>query len=452
MSEVLGATESVCPECLARIPACRVSEGDDIYLEKNCPQHGTFRTILWRGVRSYSSWVRPKTPAYPQHPITAVDRGCPFDCGLCPDHRQHTCTGLLEVTQRCDLRCSVCFADAGRTVQRDPDLTVIESWYKALLPGGQCNIQLSGGEPCLRDDLPDIAALGRSLGFPFIQVNTNGLRLARELVFAERLKNAGVSSVFLQFDGVDDSIYSTLRGRPLMDQKKRAIEVCDQTGIGVVLVPTLVPGINSHQIGDIIEFALEHAPTVRGVHFQPVSYFGRYPQPPDDQARLTLPEIIQAVESQTKGRVQADTLKPSGCENARCSFHGNFVLMPDGELKPWTTNPRQPCCTPESGAAGAVSTRRFVAKYWAAPPVDKLLPMSQSPSLGGWDTFIDRIKTHTFCISGMAFQDAWTLDLERLKDCCIHTVSPDGRIIPFCAYNLTSREGVSLYRNGTAQE
>jgi uncharacterized radical SAM superfamily Fe-S cluster-containing enzyme len=358
---------------------------------------------------------------------------------LCPDHRQHTCTGLIEVTRRCNLRCPVCFADAGGPVPADPDLVVIESCYRSL---GSCNIQLSGGEPCLRDDLPEIVALGRSLGFSFIQVNTNGLRLATDTAFVERLKAAGVASVFLQFDGVDDNVYTALRGRPLLDQKKRAIKICTQMDIGVVLVPTLVPGVNTHQIGAIIDFALQQG--ARGVHFQPISYFGRYPQPPRDRDRLTIPEIIQSIESQTAGRILAESFRPSGCENALCSFHGNFVQMPDGELHPWTKGTSQPCCTPTDGAEGAANTKRFTANYWSAP--DRLLPMNQPAVLGGWDVFLDRVKTHTFCISGMAFQDAWTLDLERLKDCCIHVVSPDSKLVPFCAYNLTSREGVSLYR------
>lgn len=449
MSEILGRTESVCPECLERIPAERVAEGEQVYLRKTCPQHGIFQTIVWRGAPALGSWVRPKTPAYPRNPATAVERGCPFDCGLCPDHRQHTCTALLEVTQRCDLRCPVCFANAGGPAERDPQLTVIETWYQSLLQaGGPYNVQLSGGEPCVRDDLPEIAALGRSLGFRFIQVNTNGLRLGRDISFAERLKKAGVVSCFLQFDGLDDAIYIALRGQPLLEQKRRAIEVCSQVGIGVILVPTLVPGVNTHQIGAIIEFALRHAPTVRGVHFQPISYFGRYPQTPGDQARFTIPETIRAIEEQTGGRIRAEHLKPSGCENAWCSFHGNFVKMEDGELRPWVTTPtQQACCGPESGEQGSAKSRQFVAQFWSAPPEEKRVPVQQGPSLGGWDSFLDRVRTHTLCLSGMAFQDAWTLDLERLRDCCIHTVSPDGRLIPFCAYNLTSREGVPLYRN-----
>lgn len=447
-AHILATTQSVCPVCLARIPACRVAHGNDVYLEKTCPQHGFFQTILWRGQPDFTGWMRPKIPTSPQNPFTSTEAGCPFDCGLCPDHRQHTCTALLEVTQRCNLRCPVCFAAAGETCPPDPELAVIAGWFRRILQsGGPCNIQLSGGEPSLRDDLPEIVALGRSLGFSFIQLNTNGLRLATDPAYFEALVVAGLSSVFLQFDGVDDAIYQQLRGANLLTLKKAAIEACAQLGVGVVLVPTLVPGVNTDHIGQIIHFARQHSPTVRGVHFQPISYFGRYPQPPTNAHRLTIPEIIQAIEAQTGGAVKQTHFKPPGCENALCSFHGNFVVMPDDRLAAWTQHRPQACCAPpEDAAKGAAQARHFVSKYWAGIDSIPLVEANHGPSLGGWDELLARAQTHAFSISGMAFQDGWNLDLERLRDCCIHTVSPDGRIIPFCAYNLTSQTGQSLYR------
>lgn len=445
---VLSLTESVCPECLARIPAARVLDGGDVYLEKQCPEHGSFRAVLWRGVPAYMTWARPKIPAYPPVSFTAVEKGCPFDCGLCPDHRQQTCTALLEVTQRCNLRCAFCFASSAEGADADPPIETVDGWYRRILESrGPCNIQLSGGEPTLRDDLPEIVALGRSLGFEFIQVNTNGLRLASDPAYVAALKEAGLASVFLQFDGTDDAIYRRLRGRALFAEKQAAIDACAAYELGVVLVPTLVPGVNVPAIGAILEFAVSRAPVVRGVHFQPVSYFGRYPQAPADEDRVTIPEVIRAIEAQTQGAIRAKSFVPPGCENALCSFHGNFVVMPDGSLHPWSQRKSCGCsCEAERADEGAKKARNFVAAYWSAPAPVTAVPSSDGPSLGGWDLFLQRAQTHAFCISGMAFQDAWTLDLERLRDCCIHTISPDGRIIPFCAYNLTNRAGQSLYR------
>jgi len=447
MPEILSNTESVCPVCLARIPAVRISRGDDVYLEKDCPEHGHFSAIIWRGQPAFTSWVRPKTPSFPKNPFTEIKQGCPYDCGLCPDHRQQSCCVLLEVTLRCDLGCPVCFADAAHNPQPDLSLSEIGCWYERLLAaGGPFNIQISGGEPCVRDDLPEIIRLGRSSGFTFFQLNTNGLRLSHDAAYLAELKSAGLSTVFLQFDGTDDYINKKIRGRELLDQKMAVLERCREQDIGVVLVPTLMPGINTDDIGNIIRLALAHMPAVRGVHFQPISYFGRYPTDPSDELRITIPEVIRAIETQTDGLIQSGTLCPPGGENALCSFHGNYVLMPDGALKPLTRhNVDSSCCQPIPAAEGAARSRQFVAVHWSSSTVEDL-PIFSGPSLGEWDVFLQRKQTHTFCISGMAFQDAWTLDLERLRDCYIHTASPDGRLVPFCAYNLTDHLGRSLYR------
>ena len=449
---VLSNTESVCPVCLTRLTARHVAYGEDVYLEKTCPQHGDFRTIIWRGQPAFSDWVRPKIPTSPQHPFTTVERGCPFDCGLCPDHQQQPCCVLLDVTQRCDLACAFCFADAERqNSEADPSLENIETWYRRLLAaGGPFNIQLSGGEPSLRDDLPEIISLGQSLGFSFFQINTNGVRLARDEAYLKRLTAAGLSTVFLQFDGTNDVVYQKMRRAKLFELKKQAAERCINAGLGVVLVPTLVPGINTDQIGEIIEFALQYAPGVRGVHFQPVSYFGRYPQAPANEERITIPEVIRAIEAQSQGRIRRDSFKPPGGENALCSFHASFVFMPDGTLKPITRhNTAQSCCCQpvERADEGAIKSRLLTAKQWSSPPSATARPSAQTElTLGGWDEFLERAKTHSFAISGMAFQDVWNLDLKRLRDCYIMQVSPDNMLVPFCAYNLTDQSGRSLYR------
>jgi uncharacterized radical SAM superfamily Fe-S cluster-containing enzyme len=435
---LVSNTESLCPECLKRIPAQRVVQGEDVYLVKRCPEHGDYRTLLWRGSPAWDSWTRPTIPTPPKERFTQVEKGCPFDCGLCQDHHQTTCTALIEVTQRCNLNCRFCFANAGTELD-EPSLKVIKGWYQNVLAAsGPVNIQLSGGEPTLRNDLPEIVEMGRALGFNFIQLNTNGLRLAEDPVYLSRLKKAGLSSVFLQFDGTEDKIYQSIRGRKLLDFKIKAIECCGKHEIGVVLVPTLIPGINTHNIGEIIKFALKNHPVVRGVHFQPVSYFGRIPKEPMDQDRITLPEVIQAIEKQTEGLIKAENLKP---HNGRCSFSGNFTRQPNGSLKPIINN--SSCCTgPERADEVARKTRSFVARQWSG--AERLT--IQAPGSNSWDNLIQQLKTYAFSISGMAFQDVWNIDLDRLKNCCIHVVSPEGKLIPFCAYNLTDKFGHSIYR------
>ncbi len=331
-------------------------------------------------------------------------------------------------------------------------MEVIAGWFRRLLEaGGPFNIQLSGGEPTLRNDLPEIVALGRSMGFGFIQINTNGLRLAREEGYVKRLKEAGLASVFLQFDGTGDSIYELLRGGAYLKEKIAAIELCAEHGIGVVLVPTLVPGVNVNNIGAMINLALQYLPAVRGIHFQPVSYFGRYPEPPQDCHRITLPEVMMEIEKQSGGLIKKESFKPPGCENALCSFHGKFVLLPGGELKPLTKYDKSACCAkPEKAEEGAVKARSFVARHWSLAQIAPSTCGTSNSSFDILDVFLDRVRTHSFSISAMAFQDVWNIDLERLKDCCIHVVAPDGKLIPFCAYNLTGRSGQNLYRNGSS--
>ena len=453
---ILFNTESVCPHCLQRIPAARVARGGQVYLEKTCPEHGYFIVPVWRGQPSYESWVKPRERVKPVAPLISDGQGCPFECGLCPEHRQSSCCVLLEVTSRCNLKCPVCFADAGEEKRPDPDLETIRGWYRRLLEsGGPYNIQLSGGEPTLRDDLPEVVALGRSMGYHYFQLNTNGLRLCREPEFLKALKQAGLSTVFLQFDGTRRDIHLQLRGRDVLDEKLEVIRLCGKTGVGVVLVPTVVPGVNDHNLGEIIQLAVENIPVVRGVHIQPVSYFGRYPSQPSDQSRITIPEVIGHIEQQTAGRIKIEDFCPSGNWDGLCSFHGNYVLMPGGELVATTrsseNSSRENCCGgPELLDGGPKKTRDFVAARWSAPePVhqpQKNCCCGQNEEKDSLDLFLERVKKYTFCISGMAFQDAWNLDLERLRYCTIHVIAPDGRIIPFCAYNLTNSEGVPLYR------
>jgi uncharacterized radical SAM superfamily Fe-S cluster-containing enzyme len=402
------------------------------------------------------AWSRPKTPSHPAVAGHAVERGCPFDCGLCPAHRQHTCTLILEVTPRCNLACPVCYADA-RPAGPDPSVEAIARWFRqARRTAGAANIQLSGGEPTVRDDLPDIIALGRKAGFGFMQINTNGLRLATEQPYLEALKAAGLASVFLQFDGTREAVYRRLRGRALLDAKLAAIRACRAAGVGVVLVPTLVPGVNTQEIGPILNLALEHFPTVRGVHFQPVSYFGRYPGPPTDRGRWTLPELMRAIEHQTQGRMCARDFRPPGCENAWCSCHAQYLVSAEGQPRPlqppFRPTPEAPPLSAEVGAARAIA---FVVRQWSPPPAGSEARPSPAALPGcacaggrseDLDAFLARARSQTFAVSAMAFQDAWNLDLERVRDCCIHVLAPDGTLVPFCLYNLTAVDGRRLYR------
>jgi 7,8-dihydro-6-hydroxymethylpterin dimethyltransferase len=317
MAELIAQTESLCPHCLRRIAARKVNEQGSIYLKKSCPTHGDLpSTLLWRETpRAYLEWNRfsgktRKTPAlYPSR----TEKGCPYDCGLCAAHCQDTCTVILELTEACNLRCPVCFAASGSASSPTLDQDQIAQRLEKILDyGGPRPIQFSGGEPTLRDDLPQIVALAKRLGFDHIQINTNGIRLANEPAYGQSLKTAGATVIFLQFDAVTEDVYRKIRGADLLQTKMRAVAVCADLHIGVILVPTLVKGLNDNQIGKIIQYAKEWIPTVKGVHFQPVTYVGRYPSQPRNEDRILIPDILAAIEEQTGGELKVENLVPPG--------------------------------------------------------------------------------------------------------------------------------------------
>ena len=283
----------------------------------------------------------------------APDKGCPYDCGLCTEHLRKGCCMLLELTNRCNLRCPVCFAAAGEKPERDLSLEQIGEQYDFLMAhGGPFNIQLSGGEPTLRDDLPEIIRLGRDKGFEVFQLNTNGLRLASEAGYAQGLKAAGLNTVFLQFDGLEDSVYITLRGRALLETKLRAIDSCAKAGLGIVLVPVIAPGVNDGQVGDIIRFALERMPEVRGVHFQPISYFGRCglerPGLP-----ITIPRMLRLIEAQTGGMMKYADFGGGGAENPYCSFHASYMRRRTAASRHWSARARPVAAAPGQTIPGS---------------------------------------------------------------------------------------------------
>ncbi len=445
-------TYSICPVCLKRIPARLVLRDGNWFMEKTCPEHGAFKTVVWRGASpALTEWGNYRPPKEDEAGLP----DCPNDCGLCAGHLQSTCCVLVEVTERCNLRCPVCFAESGETRSgTEKSVSRLTDDFRFLVAKGCKFIQLSGGEPTVRDDLPEIVGAAKEAGATSVQLNSNGLRLGNEPEYTKRLAEAGLDFVFMQFDGVDDKPYQILRGRPLLAEKLEAIRVCEENGIGVTLVPTVVPNVNNSQIGAIIKFGIEHSPAVRGVHFQPVSYFGRYPEPPTDESRITLPEIISSIELQTEGLVLQADLIPSSCDHPRCGFHGDFVIMPDRliSLTPKSAPEPAGCCCCSDGEAKpdregeALRNRNFVARRWKrnlglereAAELSKSEDSegSGSEEVMDFDTFLAKVAANGFTITGMAFQDAYNLDIERLRRCSLH-VYEERRIVPFCARYLT---------------
>jgi uncharacterized radical SAM superfamily Fe-S cluster-containing enzyme len=363
---------------------------------------------------------------------------------------------LLEVTRSCNLGCPVCFADsvtdscsaAGNTCC-DPSLDTIATWLDSLYRrAGACQIQLSGGEPTLRDDLCSIIRIGRDRGFSFFQLNTNGLRLAAEPSLAQQLKAAGLTCVFLQFDGMSDEVHKALRGAELQAIKEAAVEACAAAQLPVILVPTLARGVNEQELMGLIRYGIERSPVVRGIHIQPMARFGRVELPGAQLAEpLSIAEVLAALETQSAGMIRAEHFSGGSAEHPACSFNAHYFITDDGNLVPSGTQHPSCCGTAQDAVEHA---REIQARRWGTDLADALMPR---PPAGTMDEFLWQNKARSFEITGMAFMDEQTLDLERLRRCYLFIIDPQGIPIPFCAYNIAHRQNATqAYDSGVSSD
>ncbi|MBO5504693.1 MAG: radical SAM protein [Lachnospiraceae bacterium] len=423
---IVRMTRSVCPVCLKNIEAVLTREEDGkVYLKKSCPEHGSFRTLVWQGLVDPELWTVSSEPL-----SSGKGLSCPGNCGICGEHEMGTCCALLEVTQRCNLRCRFCFADGG-SGSKDPDVDEVKEMIRDIVR--QCGdplLQLSGGEPTLRDDLPELVRFAKEAGCSYVQINTNGIRLAEDPAYVQRLKEAGLDIVFLQFDGTREEIYEKLRGRRLLETKLAAIRTCAACGLGVTLVPTVVPGVNDDDLGALVRLAVSLSPDVKGIHFQPVSYFGRIPAEEIPEERYTLDRLMADLSDQAG--IAMDSFMPSRCDHPLCGFHADFLISPSGSLKALSS------ITHSSSSRGtARDNREYVARHWIRQE-EQAVPL-QTASMDDdmdFDTFLYRLKHNRLTLSSMAFQDAMNLNIERLHRCTLH-VYDNGKIMPFCAKYLT---------------
>ena len=421
----LWETVSVCPVCQKRVKSFYIQRGQDVYMEKTCSDHGQFVTLVWRGLPEISNWHGSWDPSMSME----SDLGCPDNCGLCDSHRVETCCVIWEVTDRCNLSCPFCFASPSGKKDKTFDELLYE--LKSMSEKGIRFLHLSGGEPTVRPDLEKLIKAAVELGFEYIQLNTNGIRLAAEPEYVKRLADAGLSCVFLQFDGVSDDVYCRLRGRELFEEKQKAISACDDAVIGVILVPTIVYGINDTQIGDIMRFATEHMPAVKGIHFQPVTYTGRFPD--GEKPRFTLPELVNAIEEQSGGLVKSSWLKPSSSDSPLCGFHAE--LRRDGaRFSAIENNNHNSCC-----CSAVVRSQRSVKNRWTRTNYP-------SPKRGSIEELLRDIEDSNFSISAMFFQDIYNLDLARVRSCASVHVYNNGKLVPFCIYY-----NLDKYRNNKSK-
>jgi uncharacterized radical SAM superfamily Fe-S cluster-containing enzyme len=463
----IRTTSSICPECRRRVEARIFSERGRIFIEKECPVHGTFRDVYWSDEESFERAGRFQADGRGvENPRTAEHRGCPLDCGLCPGHLSETDLGIVDVTNRCNLKCPVCFANAAATGSvYEPTREQVASMLANLRsnrPVPAPAVQFSGGEPTLREDLPELVGMAKRAGFLNIQVNTNGIRPAESADYVRTLMAAGMDTLYLQFDGLASDVSTFIRGRDLAAVKRAAIENCRRAGLrSVVLVVTLIKGVNTGQLGDILKFAADNFDVVRCVNVQPLSFAGRVPD--DDLAarRLTIPDFLACVERQTGGRIRAADFYPVPCEvpiaravgalmNER---HPEFTahphcgaatyLVPDrGTLVPigrfvkidkFLRSMAAVQREASRGSRGAARLRLMASLRHVKPG---LLRKHLRPLLGkGTFEALRDLHFRVVLLSCMHFMDAHNFDMERVRRCVIHYATPDGRLIPFCSYN-----------------
>jgi hypothetical protein len=438
---------SLCAQCLRRIEAKQVVQEGQVWMHKWCPEHGASKVLIatdaeyWRAGREI--YIKP--PEMPLRFNTPVHYGCPYDCGVCPDHMQHACLTVLEITDHCNLQCPVCYADSGPQRPGFRDLSTIEAMLDAIVAneGEPDVVQISGGEPTLHPQFFEVLDAARRRPIRHLMLNTNGIRLANDRAFAERLAGyAPGFEVYLQWDSFDGAALQKLRGVDLRGVRQRALETLNELNLSTTLVVTVARDCNEGELGALIEHAARQR-AVRGVTVQPVQHAGRVAGFDPARNRLTLTEVRSRILEQTSIFAPADII-PVPC-NPDALAMAYAIKTPSG-LKPLTH-----LIPPEVLLAGERNTivfekdpalkerlfRLFATNHGPGGQAHALadllccLPQVQSPGIG-----YDQV----FRLLIMHFMDAWNFDLRAMKKSCVHIVQPDGRLIPFEAFNLLYRD------------
>ncbi|MFW9995244.1 MAG: radical SAM protein [Candidatus Odinarchaeota archaeon] len=464
-------TRSICPTCKTAIDAQIIVREQKVFMRKRCLEHGWFESLLSSDFSFYRDAEKFNKPGtIPFEFQTEIKEGCPSDCGLCSEHKQHTCLALLEITTKCNMSCPVCFAGTGDRKGGHLHLETIENMISTLqrAEGTVEIVQLSGGEPTLHPDFFEILRKLRDADVKTIMINSNGRKFASSLEFCQKVrKNAERVNIYLQFDGFEESTYRTLRGNPvLIEEKLQAIKNLNQSGIKVTLVMTVVQGINDQEIGSVVRF-LHEQEGVSGLILQPLFPEGRLKIEYDPLDHLTLPDIIDKIVEQTEQLYNKDDFFPIPCPYPHCS--ACTFSYHDPETREFTTIKRlvdveeyldffKNSALP--GVEAVVKDTLEDLLSFSTVPGTKDLVEGYCQACGIEFSFnavqdsLQKYLKHVKLITIKPFQSAWDMDIKRLMKCCIHEVLPDGRIIPFCAYNAIYREkfDLSSYYSANSEE
>lgn len=435
LPQVLGPARSLCPVCLGEAEGAYFAVDDRVVLRRWCAAHGTIESPFWEDVRHFE-WTQSIEGRASGHASGAC---CPPGTAGCDSGGVKRCVTVLPVTDGCNLECPYCFAASGpKGVHRS--LEEVEGMLRGAFrqSGGPTPLQLSGGEPTVHPRILEIAQLARAIGYTHIEVNTNGLLVANRPRFALALREAGVSTLYLQFDGLDGAAYRVTRGLDLMDAKRRSLENARAAGLTVILAPTIVKGRNDHVLGDILRFALANRDVVRGVNIQPVRHFGRYAE---DTGHLSLDAVARLIESQT-GFLRSDDLVPFPCCSATCYLGTLLLATPTGGV-PLTRFLREETFFE---ALGLMNERQYM-DFLAGNPEGTEIAEQIACACGlPFSGLAGKVLAESVFVSVSGFMDAHTADLDRMSRCCVRVVTRSGRLAPFCGYYLTDAEGAYAWR------
>jgi uncharacterized radical SAM superfamily Fe-S cluster-containing enzyme len=459
----LEYTKSVCPVCKAVVDAEVNARDNKVYLRKTCTIHGRFEALVYSDAELYVSYTRFNKPGTLSRTTqTEVKDGCPLDCGLCPEHKQHACAGIIEINSGCNLDCPICFAESGHqpdgfSLTQDQVETALDAFVAA--EGQPEMVMFSGGEPTIHPNIVEFLAMAKDKDVQHVVLNTNGLRLAHDRRFVADLGRLGVR-IYLQFDGLSEATDLAIRGRDLRRAKQAALDRCADAGLAVILVAAVEAGVNLGEVGDIVRFGLSH-PAVRAVVFQPVTHSGRHPAF-DPLNRVTNADVIHALVDQCGGWFKVSDFFPVPCCFPACrsvtylladqddvvpiprlldmdrylDYVSNRVL-PFTSLRPALESLWSASAVPGSDAMA----ERLAAILDALDLPAELEGLARSTLATCASCGIDfpealrGLAEKAFMIVIQDFQDPYTLNVRQLMKCCVTQITPDGRLIPFCAYN-----------------
>lgn len=473
--KLIKKTRSICPEDLRVLDAELWEIDGQVIMRKNCPDHGSFEDVYWSDYGEYMRASRFRDDGAGLVKSAESKFGCPYDCGICQEHRTHTSLLLIDVTNRCDLRCPICFARGGADdYVYEPSIeqirAILEYTQEINYPVKVRAAGNTGGEPTVREDLLEIIRMERELGFDYILVMTNGIRIAEDIDYFKRLCGLKVY-IYLQFDGVTAEPYMKARGRNLWPIKQKVIENARKIGFAkVVCVPTLAKGINDHQVGDIIRYAAENSDVIKHVVFQPVSFVGRIDRTKLKEMRITTSDVMRLCEEQTSGEIKKSDFfsLPMNQTMARIITKGakrqDFCVHPHcGVITLINYEKNKLVPVPRF-----IRNEEYYAKMRRAFELNKSIPEIVWALMTGFVRYVhpklwlkvlpilltksytsirplteDWLWRHWFTVAVMHFMDPYNFDLDRVQGCALHFGVPDSetkaRLIPFCAMNSIHR-------------